>query len=328
MMNTNVPVGPRCTADVGTTTTCRSVSISSRTLTNWPGQSWRFAFGNSALIRTVPVVGSTWLSITCTLPVSTGVRPSGPMASTGSGPSAMPRLSSGSACCGRLNSTEIGLISRDGDEPGGVGGPHDVALVDLPDAGAPGDRRGDVGVGEDRARVVDRGLVGAHLRFELRDQRALGVDLLLVDRIGGGQPHVAFEIEPGVGELRLVLRLGRHRLVVLRLVGGGIDLGEDVAARHVLAFGERDRDQLAFDLRLHQHGVERARGADAVEIDRHVGALRDRRAHRHRIGCCRPRSPSCLCRSPCPAAASASRTANRSRPRRRPRGRSGRWLSA
>ena len=111
MMKTNVPVGPRCTAEVGTTTTCRSVSISSRTLTNWPGQSCRFAFGNSALIRTVPVVGSTWLSITCTLPVSAGVRPSGPMASTGSGPSAMPRLSSGRFCCGRLNSTEIGLIS-------------------------------------------------------------------------------------------------------------------------------------------------------------------------------------------------------------------------
>ena len=53
----------------------------------------------------------------------------------------------------------------------------------MPDAGASGDRRDDVGVGEDRAGVVDRGLVGFDLRLELGDQRALGVDLLLVDRI-------------------------------------------------------------------------------------------------------------------------------------------------
>ena len=38
---TKMPFGPRCTAAVGATTTCFSVSISSRTLTNWPGQSCR-----------------------------------------------------------------------------------------------------------------------------------------------------------------------------------------------------------------------------------------------------------------------------------------------
>ena len=42
-------------------------------------------------------------------PVAT-VLPSGPMASTGSGPSVSPRLMSGSSCCGRLNRTEIGWI--------------------------------------------------------------------------------------------------------------------------------------------------------------------------------------------------------------------------
>ena len=34
----------------------------------------------------------------------------------------------------------------------------------------------------------------------------------------------------------------------------------------------------------HRHGVERLRGADAVEIDRHVGGARVDREHRHRIG--------------------------------------------
>jgi hypothetical protein len=35
-----VPTGPRCTAEVGTTSALGSVSTFSRTLTNWPGQSW------------------------------------------------------------------------------------------------------------------------------------------------------------------------------------------------------------------------------------------------------------------------------------------------
>src|SRR5581483_1032251 len=54
--NTKVPLGPRWTAAVGTTTACRNVSIKSRTLTNWPGQSWNCSFGNSALSLMVPVV--------------------------------------------------------------------------------------------------------------------------------------------------------------------------------------------------------------------------------------------------------------------------------
>ena len=70
--------------------------------------------------------------------------------------------------------------------PGGVGGMHDIAFVDQADAGASGDRRDDVGVGQDGARIVDRGLVEFDQRFELGDQRALGVELLLVDRVGGG----------------------------------------------------------------------------------------------------------------------------------------------
>ena len=76
--------------------------------------------------------------------------------------------------------------------------------------------------------------------------------------IGGGEPRVALEVEPGIGELRLVLRLLGDRLIELRLVGGRIDLGEHVAALDVLAFLESDADELAVDLRAHRHGVERA----------------------------------------------------------------------
>src|SRR5204862_3190858 len=56
---TNVPLGPRCTAAVGATTTCLSVWVSSRTLMKPPGQSCNSRLANSALSLIVPVDGST-----------------------------------------------------------------------------------------------------------------------------------------------------------------------------------------------------------------------------------------------------------------------------
>ena len=53
--------------------------------------------------------------------------------------------------------------------------------------------------------------------------------------------RVALEVALGVGELRLVQRLLGERLVELRLVGGGIDLGQHVAALDLLPFLELDR---------------------------------------------------------------------------------------
>ena len=55
------------------------VSTFSRTLTNCPGQSWNLALGNSAFNFSVPVVGSTWLSMPLSVPVSTTVTPSAAM---------------------------------------------------------------------------------------------------------------------------------------------------------------------------------------------------------------------------------------------------------
>ena len=100
---------------------------------------------------------------------------------------------------------------------------------------------------------------------------------------------IADQVETLIGELRLILGLLGDRLIVLRLVDHGIDLAEHVALLDVLSFGEIDRDQLAVDLRAHGHVVERAHGADAVEIDRHVLDVRRCRQHRNRqIGTCGP----------------------------------------
>ena len=73
------------------------------------------------------------------------------------------------------------------------------------------------------------------------DQRALRVDGLLRDDVGR-ELGVALEVALGVGELRLVERLLGQRLVELRLVGGGIDQRQHVAALDVLPFPELDAE--------------------------------------------------------------------------------------
>ena len=122
-----------------------------------------------------------------------------------------------------------GAHLRDADDAVGVGLLDDVALVDGADAGSPVDRRNDSGVGEIGARAVDGGLVGLQLRLELRDGGTLRVGLLLGDGVRLGQPRIALQVALGILQQRLVLGLLGEGLVELRLVGGGVDLGEDIA---------------------------------------------------------------------------------------------------
>ena len=164
----------------------------------------------------------------------------------------------------------------------GVGGAHDVAFVDHADAGAAVDRGDHAGVGKRRARIFHRRDVELHQRAILRDQRALGVGLLLVDRVGRRQSLVAVEIDLGVGELGFVLRLLGQHLVERGLIGGRIDARQHVAFFDVLAFLEGDADQFAVDLRAHGNGIERFDRPDGVEIDRHVGLGGGGGEHRHR----------------------------------------------
>jgi hypothetical protein len=168
---------------------------------------------------------------------------------------------------------------REDDDAGGLRAAHEIAHIDQTDAGTAGDRCDDLGVGQDGAGVVDRRLVELDLRLELTDQRPLGVELLLVDGVGRRQAGVAVQIEPGIGKLRFVLGLLGDGLVECGLVGRGIDLGEHISRGHVLPFRERYVDDFAVDLRAHRHGVERFRGAHAVEIDRNIGRTRGSGEH-------------------------------------------------
>ena len=140
--------------------------------------------------------------------------------------------------------------------------------IDQPQPDAPVDRCGDHGVVEVGLGVVDRRIVRLHLGFELRDRRRLLIRLLLRSSVALSQFPVALQIDPGVGERRLVLRLLRHRLVVLGLVDGGIDARQHVALVHLLTLGEVDADQPPVHLRPHGHRIERLNVADAFTVDR------------------------------------------------------------
>ncbi len=125
------------------------------------------------------------------------------------------------------------------DDDAGVGRAHEIADIDHAHAGAPADRRYDAGVAEDGAGVLDRRVVRLDLRLELRDERALRVDRLGGDDVGG-KAGVAFEIALGIGELHLVQHLFGDGLVELGLVGDRVDLGQQVALLDLLTLLEVD----------------------------------------------------------------------------------------
>ena len=81
---------------------------------------------------------------------------------------------------------------RQNDDPGGLRPADEIARIDETDAGAASNRRDDIGVGQDGARVIHRRLIQLDLRFQLRDQRPLRVELLLVDGVGCCEARITF----------------------------------------------------------------------------------------------------------------------------------------
>src|SRR5581483_464396 len=128
------------------------------------------------------------------------------------------------------------------------------------------DRCGDAGVAELCRGILDRGAIRLGLGFELSDQRALGIDGLLAREPLRLEDDVAGEVLTSIGELRLVLGERGARLIESGLKRTGIDLGEELAARDLLALGESDFGELAVHSRCHLHGVVRLYGAESVEI--------------------------------------------------------------
>ncbi len=93
-------------------------------------------------------------------------------------------------------------------------------------------------------RIVHCGLVALDLAFKLRDQRTLCIDQLHRDRLLGAQLFVALQVELGVLILRHVLCQRAPGLVECHLEWPRINARKKVALLHVIAFLERDFDQL------------------------------------------------------------------------------------
>ena len=179
---------------------------------------------------------------------------------------------------------------RDDDEAVRSRRTDDVADVDLTNPDHAIDRRGQARVAELHLRGVDQRLIGLDGRRQLPHLRLLGFEQLRSGPALLPQCGVAGEIGLGVDELGLIALKVGSVLIDQGLVGARIDLRQQVAGMHGLAFGEVDADDLPLDLGAHDVGVVRDHRADAGKIDRHVmlgdrcGDDRHRRRSRRGIG--------------------------------------------
>ena len=133
----------------------------------------------------------------------------------------------------------------DRNDAGLLPGVDEIAFVDEPEPRSAGDRGADRRIVELRPRGVDRGCVGGDRGGELRHQGVLRIELLLGGEVLLGERGVASEIELGVGEIGLVLRLLGDGLVERGLKRSGVDLGQKIALLDHLAFVKGDLHDLA-----------------------------------------------------------------------------------
>jgi hypothetical protein len=128
----------------------------------------------------------------------------------------------------------------------------------------------------------DRGFIGLHGCFQLRDERAGGVVLLQRRVAGGRQPSSARQIAAGIVELRQVLEPGRLSLRDRCRERRRIDFGKHVAGLDILPFREIDLDDLTIDPRLDDDAVVGLHRTEADQVNRHVRPLDPVRGNRHR----------------------------------------------
>jgi hypothetical protein len=165
------------------------------------------------------------------------------------------------------------------DDAVGIGGMDIVANVNTADARAPLDGRGNCRVLKLSLCIVDTRLVAFDLRLEPRHGGLLGIEGLLAGEILRSERDVAFEVRPRALQLSFVLGLRRPRLTERCLKRTRIDLRQQVALAHCLAFLERNLLQLAIDARGDRYGVERLNRAQALEMHRNIRTPSRRDVH-------------------------------------------------
>jgi hypothetical protein len=132
-----------------------------------------------ALRRMVAVVALIWLSMTSSVPVARTLPPSRDSASTAGLPSAMRLLHARQLVLRQRKEDRDGIDLRDHHDTGGLRRVHHVAGIDQTHAGDAVDGRTDVRVVQHQFGLLDLRLVRLHRAFELPDQHALVVGLLL-----------------------------------------------------------------------------------------------------------------------------------------------------
>lgn len=152
----------------------------------------------------------------------------------------------------------------EGDETCGVGAADEIADVHLAEADATGKRRVNFGEIELKLGGIDGTLIGGDGGFELFDERNLGIDLLLGDRVLGEERLVADEV---------FFRVFEQGAVAILLSDGGLDGDEK-------RFGINFREELIFFDHLsflEMDGFKHARdlAADGDELERGDGARDD-----------------------------------------------------
>jgi hypothetical protein len=158
----------------------------------------------------------------------------------------------------------------------------DVADIDLTNADHAIDRRRQARVAELHLRSFNQCIIGLDGRLQLPHLRLLGLDQLWSGPALVPQCGVTSEIGLGILELRLIAFQVSGVLIDQGLIGTRINLCEQVAGMHGLAFGEVDADDLPLDLGTHDVRVVSDHRAYPAKIDRHV-MLRDRAGDdRHR----------------------------------------------
>ncbi len=195
----------------------------------------------------------------------------------------------GICCSGAVKIDRDRLQLGDRQHARHIVGVHDVAGVHQAEAGAAGQRRLDGGVGQLHLGAVDGRLVGLDLGRKTCDSSRALVQQLLGGVALLGQRSRTLEVLPGVGEAGLVLRQLGHRLAERGLERGRVDLHQQIALLHHLAFLEADLLDLPVDPRAHRHRVGRLYGAEPGENDRERLRLHGRDVNRGSLLSC-----SCL----------------------------------
>ncbi|MPM55205.1 hypothetical protein SDC9_101998 [bioreactor metagenome] len=176
-----------------------------------------------------------------------------------------------------------GLDLRDGDQPRGVRWVDHVAQIRLAQAKPPGNRRGDACVAQLQLGRIHLRLVRGDRAFVLAHQRGLGVHLLVGDGVLRLQLFVTLKIKLGVLEQRLIAQQRALHLVQRGLVAARVDLGQQLAGLHLVAFLEVQLDQLARCLGTHHRRGPCVHGADGADQHPHVAPLHHASRHRLRL---------------------------------------------